>query len=503
MKFIKSLLAVGVISALAGCSPDEQDVADETQTQVVVNGAVIDPFIASAIVFADYNEDDVLDPFEPWAFTDKNGYYSVGKDGEDYCADNSRYCLKLPSNDPVKLVAVGGYDLTTLERVNSRMSTMYTGNSGIQYITPLTSVGDLALNEQQSIEANQNIMQDAFLSGDSAFGLAFNIHKVVELISEVIAQEYPAIGDDEDLPIDVAGYTYRAINKLGKEEQLSLASLLEDLSNEQVEKILNDVRAKLDAFIIKKSGSAPTTNIQRAAAVTNASDITERVRALTKTLSRLHSLLTTQLSEDFTPSKARLMQVLANNAVDATPEQLQDVSDLLEGYITNTTFLTKLAEGSFDADYFEKLAAQSNLDGSTLRMDNRNELPTDLTDMHLVLTDKNVKRDAVIGFFFNGETSGNVTACVKFQNLRKPNDSQNTNGTLLTGNWDKSDYFIDLTLRLAGTEEALRIKTTDSTSFVFDYDKDEKNWSTNTAFANTSITVPSTDQQCKDWIASL
>lgn len=256
MKFIKSLLAVGVISALAGCSPDEQDVVDATQTQVVVNGAVIDPFIASAIVFADYNEDDVLDPFEPWAFTDKNGYYSFGKDGEDYCADNSRYCLKLPSNDPVKLVAVGGYDLTTLERVNSRMSTMYTGNSGIQYITPLTSVGDIAINEQQSIEANQNIMQDAFLSGDSAFGLAFTLHKVVELISNEIAQEYPEIGDNEDLPVDVAGYTYDAINKLSKEERLSLASLLKDMTDERINKLLTQVRTRLDSFIVSKN-SAP------------------------------------------------------------------------------------------------------------------------------------------------------------------------------------------------------------------------------------------------------
>ena len=503
MKYLKSLLAVGVVAALAGCSPDDQDVVDSTQSAVVVNGAVIDPFIASAVVFADYNEDDVLDPFEPWAFTDKDGYYSVAKDGTDYCASTSRYCLKLPSNDPVKLVAVGGYDLTTLERINSRMSTMYTGTSGIQYITPLTSVGDLSLNEQQSIDANQNIMENAFISSDSAFGLAFNIHKVVELISGVIAEEYPAIGDDEDLPIDVSGYTYRAINKLGKEEKLSLASLLAQLTDDQVDKILNDVRAKLDAFIIKKNNGVTNKSIQRVASASNASNIGERVRELTKTLSRLHSLLSTQLSQDFTPSKARLMQILANNSIGATTEQLQDVTDLLEGYITNETFLNKLAEDSFDADYFENLAAQSNLDGSTLRMNNRSELPTDLTNMQLVLTDKNVKRDAVIGFFFDGDNSGNITACVKFQNLRKPNDSQNTNGTVLTGSWDKTDYIIDLTLTLASTEEALRIKTTDSSSFIFDYDKNEKNWSTSTAFSTTSITVPTTDQQCKDWIASL
>lgn len=235
----------------------------------------------------------------------------------------------------------------------------------------------------------------------------------------------------------------------------------------------------------------------------SSSDINERIRAIIDSLTKLHNLLTTQLSKDLTESKARVMAISGNNFLDQSLQDALDNNQVLTDIVLNEVVLDDLGEDSFDADYFNGLNTVGDIDAGTLRMRARNQLPTDLTDMHLVLTDKNVKRDAVIGFFFNGESSGNVTACVKFQNLRKPNDSQNTNGTLLTGNWDKSDYFIDLTLRLAGTEEALRIKTTDSTSFVFDYDKDEKNWSTNTAFANTSITVPTTDQQCKDWIASL
>ncbi|WP_435273970.1 hypothetical protein ACMAZF_11410 [Psychrobium sp. nBUS_13] len=76
-------------------------------------------------------------------------------------------------------------------------------------------------------------------------------------------------------------------------------------------------------------------SLQRVASKSSAANVGERVRELTKTLSRLHSLLSTQLSQDFTPSKTRLMQILANNATGATAQQLQDVNDLLEGYITN------------------------------------------------------------------------------------------------------------------------------------------------------------------------
>ncbi|MGB0898034.1 MAG: hypothetical protein ACPGSN_02200 [Psychrobium sp.] len=67
------------------------------------------------------------------------------------------------------------------------------------------------------------------------------------------------------------------------------------------------------------------------------------------------------------------MQVLANNAIGATAQHLQDVNDLLEGYITNETFLIKLVKDSFDTDYFENLSAQSNLDCLMLRIDTRSE----------------------------------------------------------------------------------------------------------------------------------
>jgi hypothetical protein len=446
----------------------------------------------------------VLDPFEPWAFTDKNGYYSVGKNGEDYCKEKMRYCLLLPNTDPVKLVAVGGYDLTTLERVNSRMSRIYSG-SGIQYITPLTSVADMSLNEQNTIEQNQDIMVGAYASKDSAFGLAFTIHKVVELISRVINDEYPAIGEDENLPVDVTGYIYNAINKLGKEEQVSLATFLTQLTDDQIEKILTDVRTTLDAFIVKKSSSniSKTLSPQRVSQNIRVNELGDRTRELQRAISKLHSLLTTQLSEDFMLGKTRLMQVLANNNINLSLSQAQTANDIFETLATDEAFLDSLSAGSFDVDYFENVTSNDSIDAGTDRMDARSQLPTDLTDQQLVLTEKSVKRDAVVGFFFDGKNNGNITACVKFKNLTKPNDSQNTNGTLLTGNWNKTDYLIDLTLTLAGTEEALRIKTTDNTSFKFDYDRTEKNWSTTTSFTQQTSATPTTDAQCQDWIASL
>lgn len=501
MTLYKSLISLGVIFAIAGCSTEEQDIPDKTQAAMIVKGAVIDPFISSAVVFADYNEDDVLDPFEPWAFTDKNGYYSVGKEGENYCVSNKRYCLQLPSNDPVKLVAVGGYDLTTLERISSRMSRRYDGSSDVQYITPLTSVGDITLNEQQSIIQNQNIMVDAFASKDSAFGLAFTLHKMVELISRGIAQEYPAIGDNDDLPIDVAGYTYDAINELSKKEQLSLASLLKDMTDERITFLLTQVRKRLDAFIVKKNTGLTKAKAVQGAATTN--NINQQVRAMIENMRQLHNALTTQLSKDLSESKFRVLAISGDNFIEQPLQDALKTHQILIDIALNETVLEELGKTSFDTDYFSRLNSVGDIDKGTLRMRARHQFPNDLTNMQLVLSDKSAKRDTLVGFFFEGQNSGNITACVKFKNLIKPSDSQNTEGTLLKGNWSKTNYVIDLTLTLAGTEEALRIKTTDNNSFVFDYDKNEKDWSTTTALSNISIDIPTTDQQCKDWIASL
>jgi len=511
MKYLKSLITLSLIYALAGCSPENQDSVDDNQIPVIAKGAVIDPFISSAIIFADYDDDDVLDPFEPWAFTDIDGYYSLSKSGTDYCSNNSRFCLKLPSADPVRLVAVGGYDLTTFERVNSRLSGMYDGS--MLYITPLTSVGDMSLNEQNTIERNQNILLNAFSSEDSAFGLAFNIHKVVELISRAIEDEYPLIGDDEDFPVDVTGLVYKAINSIGKDEQVSLATFLTQLTDEQVDKIVIDVRTKLDILIVKQGSNAQAkkTDMQRTAQSLNVNELGDRVRGLSLSLKDLHRLLANQSSEDFFEAKTRLLQVMANNANGFSATQTQTVKDILETLTTDDGFLTHLQQNSFDANYFENITSMAIVDTGKVRMDNRLAIPTSIINMQLVLKDKSEKRDAVIGFFFDGNIDANsngkygetVTACVKFQNLRKPSDSQNTDGTVLTGHWDRTHYIIDLTLTLGGTEEALRIKTTDSSNFRFDYDRTEKNWSTVTSFTPTTIDVPTTNEQCKNWIATL
>ena len=153
MKFTKHIVALSIISALMGCSPEDQDVASSEQSDsrnIAISGAVIDPLIASAIVFADYDNDGILDTFEPWAFTDAFGFYGTSKDGVDYCVTESKYCLNIDKdtvkNGDIKLIAVGGYDLASYKKIKTRMSRLIT-DAAFQVITPLTSVSGMKVSD--------------------------------------------------------------------------------------------------------------------------------------------------------------------------------------------------------------------------------------------------------------------------------------------------------------------------------------------------------------------
>ncbi len=506
MKYInKTLVALSVIAALVGCSPDDQDVVDETQALVVANGAVIDPFITSAIVFADFNNDGVLDVFEPWAFTDENGYFSIGSNGEDYCTTTPKYCLELPNSDPVKLVAVGGYDLTTLKKVNSRLSRTFTG-TGDQFITPLTSVGDISLNDLETIDQNVNILINAFDSNDSAFLLAFKVHKVVELISELVVVEYPVIGNDEEFPTDISGYVYDAINQLSKDENLSLTTLLDELTDSQVDSLLDDVRTELDLLTISQNFSADTISSVVATSQLSANELASALRDFVTQydLAIINAVNTDiTIENDTAIATIRLLEGIKNVFTDVvennTSITANTLTNIIDDVFENNSNLIDLADNFFDVSLLN-LNSQEEFENSLVTMSQRPQLPGTLNGLQLVLSESTSSRDAVVGLFFTN--SNDLTACVKFQNLADTSDSQNTNGTLLTGSWEQTEYNIDVGLTLAGTEQALRIRTNSTDTYIFDYDNDETEWQSTVGFTTTDD-IPTNDEACQVWIANL
>jgi hypothetical protein len=121
MKFQKTLLASAVSLMLlnaTGCGDSEgQDTQDDGATSFT--GMVIDGRVARGFVWVDTDDDSIIDTYEPYAYTDADGYYSYNPlTNTNYCdidLDHD-YCLNtamVEGDFAIKIA--GGVDLSTGE----------------------------------------------------------------------------------------------------------------------------------------------------------------------------------------------------------------------------------------------------------------------------------------------------------------------------------------------------------------------------------------------------
>ena len=159
----KSILASAISSIILGltaCGGGGSG-GDDGNNNVQLSGAVVDAHVAYSRIYVDVDNNGQFDSaYEPYAYTDKEGYFSVSKDGQTNYCDLSpkqyeyRYCFK--ADEAVKnggIIRVqGGRDLLTTQVYNASMSLLMNGTLNGLAINPLTS-GDEALNNEEVIEA--------------------------------------------------------------------------------------------------------------------------------------------------------------------------------------------------------------------------------------------------------------------------------------------------------------------------------------------------------------
>ena len=517
MKYFKLLALSSVVIGLLGCSAEEQDSAATNEKQPVsVSGVVIDPNISSSIVFADYDEDGVLDSFEPWVLTDQSGYFGVSEEGVDYCATDSDHCLVLANDNPVPLVAVGGYDTVTLERVNTRLSRTFNGD-GLQVISPLTSLKSMVVSE--SFDQNINFMAEAFVEEKSttALQMAFHLNKMVEVLSEVLIAEYPAIGEEELLPSDLSGFVFKAIDTVGSDQELMLNLFLIKYSENQIELILDQARALINQAYSDAGISLIPQNYQ---AKDSRSYVTSTSNVVTaQELSDLLAGISRHVEESFGLALAnegiaelpkiqkgllRQIQLTVNTAVKAIEEKRDVLASTLPlVYMLIATddnlLMTNFGQDSYDSSFFDNqlIADTDTLNELLSTMDNRQMMPRFVGSKMLALSEINSQEQAKVTFYFDGELSGSLKACVYYQDLTDSTNINNTQGTLLEGQWDKDDYQLFVKVIFAGSPRSLRIKSGTGTSFVFDYDGKDKSWDGSKSFEPISGDVPTTDLACQ------
>jgi hypothetical protein len=127
MTFKQSLLASSIsliLLGLVGCSDsDVQDEQDEDETSFT--GLVVDGRIARGFVWVDTDSDGIIDTYEPYAYTDSDGYFTYNPlTNTNYCAtDGHQYCLETGMVQGDYLIKVaGGIDLSTGEKFKGVMT---------------------------------------------------------------------------------------------------------------------------------------------------------------------------------------------------------------------------------------------------------------------------------------------------------------------------------------------------------------------------------------------
>ena len=121
-------ITIAMLSACGGSGQDEGVAATQAQKQSFA-GLAIDGHLARAKVYIDSDNNGTRDAWEPYAFTDNDGYYSFNPNTlKDYCADNAskedaQYCLRTErSYDNAVIRTEGGYDALTGEPFAGQMS---------------------------------------------------------------------------------------------------------------------------------------------------------------------------------------------------------------------------------------------------------------------------------------------------------------------------------------------------------------------------------------------
>lgn len=223
-RYAKKLLITAMsasILSLAACSDDAKK-DDGTSSNVQMSGAVVDDFAANSKVYVDINNNYEHDAnFEPYAYTDGDGYFSRSApdaDGNtiDYCADPRKYEFKycLAPDESAKSGAIirsdGGIDLVTLQKVKSNFSLTTDNTTNSLFVSVLSQMKEafdsLSEADQTAILTANNattfdelISKKAsvagtdfkantanFLEDEDLFKFAFKFNKFMDMINSAI-----------------------------------------------------------------------------------------------------------------------------------------------------------------------------------------------------------------------------------------------------------------------------------------------------------------------------
>ncbi|HRH79089.1 MAG TPA: hypothetical protein PK129_17215 [Cellvibrionaceae bacterium] len=251
LNFKLTVLAIS-LAALTSCGGGNQDRGTAAQTttapsQTALKGLAIDGHLARAKVYIDSDNNGVRDAWEPFAFTDNEGYFSFNPNSQkNYCADTStaeesQYCLKPARQyDNASLRITGGYDTLTGEPFTGQLSLRLQDVNNNHVISPLSSLTSGLTASQSSALLTKLGLSTTDLNSDytapgskidgALLNNAIKLHKVASLMGKKIAAVYTALGDENGMPSDASSHAYEALAEALTQYEGSVDEALTDAS---------------------------------------------------------------------------------------------------------------------------------------------------------------------------------------------------------------------------------------------------------------------------------
>ncbi len=467
---IFTLLATTLIS-MSGCGgtgQDEGGVADVSQT---IRGLALDGHLARAMVFADFDNNGTRDAWEPFAFTDDEGYFSFNpRTQTDYCTvvEYMDFCLRLErAVDEFVIRVDGGYDTLTGEPFAGQMSRRIEQHDldrlDQAMVTPLTTLISSVRGPelQDIILANAGLgrhdLDVDYLDRDTQsvdyrlFNKALKIHKVMTILADRVQDAYGEIGSAVGTPNDLTANMYtnlaRALTKdTALDEVLTDPASLQGLLAETA-RFAEEVYARRDLALPAHAVGSPPEVFTRGS-----------LQARTLSLIADHLVPGTPDTLASLPGRVRALEMLTiklldENLFDTRVDQALDffhaqrddslVEALIGALDHEAADLNSLIGADFASDVFssgEGIFAAARLPVDALPFQALPGMRLRASDMDLGWAPHDL-RDAEVEFYFKGDgaaASGNFDACVKYidgaDSEGRLGDA-NTRGELVRGHW--------------------------------------------------------------------
>ncbi len=553
MKYVKfsPIFLAGFLTACGG--GDGQDEGTPALIDTSISGLAIDGHLARATVFIDSNNDGTRNAWEPFAFTDNQGYYSYNPlTDTDYCRDDvsaelAQYCLRSNTDISSAVIRVdGGYDILTGEPFEGQMARRVGLDPSEEHIdssviSPLTTLLVNVDDSQryivmEAIGISENDLDVDYASEDNInprlLNTALKVHKTVTVLADTLKDNYDSIGSDFGTPNDASKYVYDEIANYVLQSNMSLDEVLgnnaalasiADRSEESVRALYQQKDFEMPADLGSESNPERLSRaINVASQISPTVDVLINRNASSFTQEEaiggarvLESLIIKSINENGEDSSLNtgLQFIMNENNADL-------VTALVQGMAEDDASVSELARNDFSGDDFdseEEIGSAAGLPEGATPFTQIGGMQLRISDLDLGYAPDHLDDSEVELFFIGDPTAENGTliACAKHIENAHIDGSLgegSTRGEIIEGHWsllgtnvqNQGSYSLLLTLTFLGSTYQSIIKPAgsemiDNSEYKvlrFDFDGEIAEWHSAEGFLQTS-SLPETSDDCE------